>query len=309
MDISRIARGKIELQLRPVEIAVVLAKAIETASPLIESRSHRLITSIPESGLLVRGDEHRLTQVMANLITNAAKYSDPGGVIEVTATREQRLVAVSVRDSGIGISAELLPRIFERFVQGERALDRSEGGLGLGLTIVESLVELHDGSVCAQSAGIGKGSEFVVRLPFDGTGRAEPEAAQAGKAVEAAAASTRLVRRILVVDDNVDTTRLLAQALTARGHDVRVAFDANQAIEVVADFCADVALVDIGLPVLNGYQLAAKLRALPGLDALKLIAVTGYGDGGVDRRQGVFHQYLVKPLSIEVLEQMIDSLG
>lgn len=256
LDVSRIARGKIELNKEPVEIAEVIARAIETASPLLEEQQHDLQVNVPRSGLLVNGDVTRLAQVVMNLLTNAAKYTDARGHIAVTAQKRRDIVELSIRDNGISIAADMLSRVFELFSQERQALDRSQGGLGLGLTIVRSLVKLHDGTVQAFSDGPGRGSEFLIRLP-----RAETAAAPRARASKAKPKLQQRRRRILIVDDNVDAAHLIADALGAAGHDVEIAYDGPKALTVVRRFQPDVALLDLGLPVMDGYELAGHLRA------------------------------------------------
>ena len=301
LDVSRIARGRVELKTETVEVAEVVAKAIEMASPLLEQRNHTLKVDVPRRGLRVDGDATRLSQVISNLLTNAAKYTPPNGVVTVCAAHVADDVVLSVRDTGIGISSEVLPRIFDLFVQERQALDRSQGGLGIGLAIVRSLIERHGGSVSARSDGPGKGSEFMIRLPLDGRADA---GAEAKPALPAAAAPGPGAVRILVVDDNQDGAEMLAEALIGKGYDTRVAHDAPAALRVAAEFLPDFALLDLGLPVMDGYELAAHLRELPGLAGLRLIAVTGYGQASDRRRtrDAGFHGHLVKPVDIDAID-------
>jgi PAS domain S-box-containing protein len=300
LDVSRIARGKVELKNEIVEMAEVVAKAIELASPLLEERTHVLTVDVPPRGLAVMGDSTRLSQVAANLLTNAAKYTNPGGHITVSAKLEGAEVVLRVRDTGVGIAPEFLPRVFDLFVQERQAIDRAHGGLGLGLTIVRSLVERHGGSVSARSDGPGRGSEFVVRLPSFGGRSKQAIERTPSAAVRAGVGGLR----ILVVDDNHDAAELLADVLTARGHQTRMAHDAPAALRVAAELNPDVALLDIGLPVMDGYELAARLRELPGLAKVRLIAVTGYGQES-DRQKtqlAGFHRHLVKPVDVDAVE-------
>jgi len=305
LDVSRITRGKIELKKEPVELARVIAEGVEIASPLYEERRHRLDVEVAPSGLLVEGDETRLAQVIANLLTNAAKYTAPGGRITVGAAREGKELVVRVADNGIGISAELLPRVFELFVQGDRPVDRAEGGLGLGLALVRSLVQLHGGSVTAASAGVARGSEFVMRLPALEGGRATVRAADG-----ASTPRTVTPRRVLVVDDNEDAAEMLAEMLRAEGHVTRVAYDGPTALQLVADgFRPELAILDIGLPVMDGYELAAKLQESLADAAPKMIALTGYGqehDRARSARAG-FALHLVKPVTPERLLAFVGS--
>lgn len=308
LDVSRIIRGKTELRRRPIELFAVVAKAIEMASPLVEQRMHRLITSIPQTGLLVMADEHRLAQVVSNLLTNAAKYTEPGGKVMVTAHAEERMVVLRVRDNGIGLAPELLPRVFDLFVQGKRNADRPEGGLGLGLTIVRQLIELHGGTVAAWSEGHGRGSEFTVSLPL--AENVPDELVTATGLIEAPRLATRL-RRILIVDDNQDAGELLAHGLKAAGHEVRVAFDGPSAFEIARSFEPELALLDIGLPVMDGYEVARVLRETLREKAPSIIAISGYGQESDKRRsrEAGFAAHLVKPIALEDLIRMIDRLA
>jgi len=303
LDVSRITRGKIQLARQVVEISSVLAKAIETVSPLLEKRQHRLLVDFAQEGLPVDADAVRLSQVFQNLLTNAAKYSDSGSEIRLSASIVDDDIVVEVRDHGIGIAPELLPHLFQRFVQGERAIDRAEGGLGLGLTIVDSLLELHGGRIAVYSDGIGKGSSFVVCLP-----RA-PEASPPTLVRSAPACRAGLTpQRVLVVDDNVDAAQMLEALVRDLGHEPKVAYDALSALDVMGSFNPSIALLDLGLPVMDGFELARKLRADYGPQALRLIAVTGYGRDS-DRlrtKEAGFDHHLVKPIDLNVLLPLLD---
>jgi PAS domain S-box-containing protein len=307
LDVSRIARGKVELKEEIVQMAEIVAKAIEIASPLLEQRMHTLDVHVQRKGLTVKGDSTRLSQVVSNLLTNAAKYTPPGGHITIRTGEDDGEVVVRVRDTGMGIAPEVLPRVFDLFVQERQAIDRSQGGLGLGLTIVRNLVERHGGTVSANSDGPGKGSEFVVRLP-----RASVDSVLEGASVDGATSESVVSRpddlpKILVVDDSVDGAEMLAAALTAKGYDTRLAHDAPVALRIAAEFRPDVALLDIGLPVMDGYELAARLRELPDLNGMKLIALTGYGQES-DRqksREAGFDHHLVKPVDLLILESVL----
>ncbi|HEX3481936.1 MAG TPA: ATP-binding protein [Kofleriaceae bacterium] len=309
LDVSRITRGKIELKISRVELADVVARAIEMSSPVLEHRQHHLDVHVPSRGLAVDGDPDRLAQVVSNLLTNAAKYTERGGRITVSAERHGDGIAVRVQDTGIGIASEMLPRVFDMFVQEPQALDRSRGGLGLGLTIVRSLVAMHGGTVDVHSEGRNRGSEFVVTLPAavvrppaasDGT--AEPNGARRGDAAGG--------HRILVVDDNEDAADLLASALEIMGYTARVAHDGPAALKLAAEFDPDLALLDIGLPVMDGYELARRLHDDPGLRRVPLVAVTGYGQPA-DRQRSEdagFDAHLVKPIDIERVGSLIRQL-
>ncbi|HEX7842569.1 MAG TPA: ATP-binding protein, partial [Kofleriaceae bacterium] len=298
LDVSRITRGKIQLNRQVVEIGSVLAKAVEMASPLLEKRMQRLAIEVPRDGLSVDADPMRLAQVFQNLVTNAAKYSEPGTQIALRARRQADRVVVEVADQGIGISPDLLPRLFELFVQGDRALDRSQGGLGIGLTIARSLCELHGGTISAASAGTGAGSTFTVTLPRAAHADPPPPA-RAGSLVPRCATGMR----VLVVDDNVDAAATLHEFIATLGHESAVAHDGIAALELASSFQPDIAVLDIGLPVMDGYELARKLREQPGRDKLRLIAVTGYGQE-TDRaraREAGFDHHLVKPIALDAL--------
>jgi PAS domain S-box-containing protein len=301
LDVSRITRGKVELRRRPIEVADVIAKAVEIASPALEQKQHRLEVDVP-SGLTVNGDAGRLAQVFANLLTNSAKYTPPYGDVSVRAMGDRRAVRVCVRDTGMGIAPDVLPHVFEVFVQGSRR-DAVRAGLGLGLAIVRSLTELHGGRVEARSAGLNQGSEFVVELPLlEGPQR---ETSRPTPRDHPAPVSRPM--RVLVVDDNIDAAEMLAEWLGAVGHSVRVAADGPTALEIAADFKPDVALLDIGLPVMDGYEVARRLRDQPGCAKMRLIALTGYGqesDHERSRRAG-FEDHLVKPVDLDAITHAV----
>jgi CheY-like chemotaxis protein/anti-sigma regulatory factor (Ser/Thr protein kinase) len=310
LDVSRIARGKVALDLEPAELSDVVAKAIEVATPLLEQRRHRLEVSVSEAGLPLLADRSRLAQVVANLLVNAAKYTDPGGRVELVAWRDGEHVRLEVRDDGIGIAPDLLPRIFDLFFQQPQGVDRASGGLGLGLAIARSLTSLHGGALSARSDGPGRGSTFELRLPA---------AAPASRAVvgprvaafEDAAAPGLASARVLVVDDNPDAAATLAEALSAQGHDVRLAVDGPSALDLTAEFVPDVALLDLGLPVMDGLELARALKQRPGVEGVRLVAVTGYvraRDQQQTRAAG-FDAHLVKPYEVSRLDALIRRLA
>ncbi len=298
LDVARITRGKVELKLQRVELGDVFVSAVETASPLLEEKRHRFTVTVPARGLPLMADAHRLAQVISNLLTNAAKYTDPGGLIEATATHDGADVVLRVKDNGMGISAALLPRVFEQFVQGERTLDRARGGLGLGLSIVRSLVEQHGGTVTAQSEGARRGSEFVVRLPLD---RSRPITDVQRASTAPPPRADRPLARVLVVDDNLDAADLFTEGLRAAGHEARSAYDGLSGLRIAEELTPDVAFIDIGLPAMDGYEVAQRLReAAPGRRIL-LVAVTGYGQES-DRersRAAGFDLHLVKPVDLD----------
>ncbi len=305
LDVSRITQGKISLRLRCVPLAEVVAKAIEITSPLLEQRHHRLHAAVPQEGLLVEVDEARITQVITNLLNNAAKYTDPGGDIGLRAHADGDAVELAITDTGIGIDPELQPRLFEIFSQGAQTSERSQGGLGIGLTIVRSLVELHGGSVRASSQGRGMGSRFVVRLPL-----ARGRASDATPSPAPIDPPPRPGLRVLVVDDNRDAAVALTDALLLSGYEARHAGDAPAALDLAARFRPQVALVDLGLPVVDGHELAQRLRQVPGLADIRLVAITGYGldsDRARTRRSG-FHAHFVKPVELaQVLAAVSDT--
>ncbi|HET7785189.1 MAG TPA: ATP-binding protein [Myxococcales bacterium] len=307
LDVARIARGKIHLELAPVELAEVVAKAIETASPLLEQRVHQLSVNVPRKGLIVEGDPVRLAQVVGNLLSNAARYTQPGGRIGIHAARSGALLTLTVVDNGPGISQELLPRIFDLFVQGHRRIDRAEGGLGLGLALVKNLVALHGGSVSARNVP-GGGSEFSISLPALGPDAAARSIeARTAEAPPISSASVR--RRVLVVDDNEDAADLLSEFLRGVGHDVVIAHDGPQALEVLRSFPAEIGLLDLGLPGMDGFELARRIREQGGSSVRHLVALTGYGqehDRNASRSAG-FDRHLTKPVDLEHLAAIIEE--
>jgi signal transduction histidine kinase len=304
LDISRITQGKVKLSKRPVPMQQVVAKAAEMAMSLIEQRQHKLDVHFEGAGIVADGDEERLAQVIANLLTNAAKYTDPGGHISVRARRKRAEVIVEVRDDGVGIAPDLLPHVFELFTQSRQAADHGGGGLGIGLAIVRSIVQLHGGSVEAASDGPGKGSVFTVRLPA-----ASEDLASLAITPSATPRVASVASRILVVDDNEDALNLLSARLRAAHHVVKSAKDAPSAMNALKHFKADIAIIDIGLPVIDGYELAARLRAKLGNACPALIALTGYGRQ-VDRSRSEetgFAAHLTKPVDAGRLLEIIDE--
>jgi CheY-like chemotaxis protein/two-component sensor histidine kinase len=304
LDVARIARGKIELQKEVVELTTVVARAVETSRPLIDARKHDLTVSLPAEPVRLEADPARLAQVLINLLNNAAKYTEEGGRIWLTAERERCGVTLRVRDTGVGIPPEVLPHVFGLFTQEERSLARSQGGLGIGLSLVRGLVEMHGGSVEATSPGVGRGSEFTVRLP------ALPEALGAeanGKPVGAGAPAGRTSsQRILVVDDNRDSAESLAMLLQVQGHEVQTAHDGLAALETARAFRPDIVLLDIGLPRMDGHEVARRLRREEGRQAV-LVALTGYGTDEDHRRsqEAGFDYHLVKPVELDALYQLL----
>jgi CheY-like chemotaxis protein len=308
LDISRITEGKIELRKKVVTLESILTAAASTARPEIEARGQKLAVTLPPEPIFLHADATRLEQVFGNLLANACKYSDSGCHISLTAERgpahetEPTQIIVRVRDDGIGIAPELLPRIFDLFVQATRALDRAHGGLGIGLTIVHRLVTLHGGSVEARSEGIGCGSEFIVRLPTLTASLAAPNPPPSLPLPETA-------RRILIVDDNEDSARSMATLQRLRGHETRAAFTGPDALIAAAEFIPEIVLLDIGLPGMDGFEVARRLRAMPALGPATLVAMTGY-ESDKDRalaRAAGFDQYLVKPVDLEVLRGWLSN--
>jgi len=301
LDVSKITRGVVTLVMRALDLSKVVAGAVEMSAPLIAQRGHELTVEVA-AGLVVDGDEARLVQVVANLLTNAARYTPAGGAIRISAGSDGTDAVLEVADNGSGIAPELLPQVFDLFVQGARSADRAEGGLGLGLAIVKNLVLLHGGAVAAHSDGDGRGSSFTVRLPLSPSQVVEPAAPVLAEpeAVDP--------KRVLVVDDNEDAAELLGEIVRMRGHEVTVAHTPESALAMLGDFRPEVAVLDIGLPGMDGYQLAARVHAH--LPTCHLIALTGYGqDSDRERaRSAGFNAHLVKPVKIEVLLEMLDHL-
>jgi signal transduction histidine kinase len=304
LDVSRIAQGKIQLHKQYIETGTVIAKAIETASPLLEERAHILHVDVPVQGMPVDVDPERFTQVVSNLLTNAAKYTDKGGVVDISARRDGANIIIKVRDTGKGMTPDLLPHIFDMFVQDRQAIDRSKGGLGLGLAIVRSITNLHGGTVSAESAGLGHGSAFTVTIPAAQERRATPRFSELRKD---SPLNSMHPYSILIVDDNEDAARTFGELLTMYGHTVRIAFDGPSALKTIEDFVPDLGFLDIGLPGMDGYELAKYLRRNTALRMTRLIAVSGYGLT-VDRIRSIeagFEMHLVKPMTKETLEAVL----
>jgi signal transduction histidine kinase/ActR/RegA family two-component response regulator len=304
LDVSRITQARIELKRRPLELASVIAQAVETVEPLLREKQHKLsITST--SGyqpVCVDGDSARLVQCVVNVLTNAAKYTDPGGEIRVQTRSEDSSAVIEISDTGVGISPELLPRIFDLFVQSDRTLDRSLGGLGIGLSVVKRLIEMHGGQVTGRSEGLGRGSTFEIRLPL-----IEPPNTASSEIAPFKAAP----RRVLIVDDNADSANSLAALLQLDMHEAEAVFTAHAALSLAVAFKPDIVLLDIGLPDMDGYEVARRLRALPGLHAVRLVALTGYGQAE-DRqraREAGFDDHLVKPIDFMALERTLAGIS
>jgi PAS domain S-box-containing protein len=302
LDVARVTEGKITLRKELIDAAPVVHHAIEAVRPIVDERKHELVLSLTSADLTLEADSTRLEQVLVNLLTNAAKYTPSGGRIQLTVGVEEGEVVFRVRDNGLGILPDVLPRMFDLFAQADRSLDRSEGGLGIGLTLVRSLAELHGGTVTATSDGPGRGSEFVVRLPA-AEGRAE---AKSGEKDGAAAPPPRSYR-VLIVDDNVDSANGLATLLGLSGHEVRVAHDGEEALVTAREHRPEVMLLDIGLPGMDGYELATRLRQEGWSKDSVLIAVTGYAEAKARDRsaEAGFQHHLVKPLNFETLLALV----
>ncbi len=303
LDVSRITRGKIQLRPERVELAPILKRAAEAVRPLIDERGHRLTILPAPPGVWLEADPARLEQVVINLLANAAKYTEPGGRIELAAGLENAEVFVRVRDDGVGIPPEAIPHMFELFAQGVRTLERSEGGLGIGLTLVRSLVELHGGSVTPTSPGPGLGSEFVVRLPACESVPPPAEAASSAITGEGRAA------RVLVVDDHLESAEGMMKLLDQLGHEVRMVHDGPAALELARTFRPEIVLLDIGLPGMDGYEVAARLRSDPRHAGALIVAVSGYGqesDRRLSRESGMDH-HLIKPVDIEGLIGLLEG--
>jgi signal transduction histidine kinase/DNA-binding response OmpR family regulator len=305
LDVARIARGKIDLKREHVEVGPIVAKAIEMTSPLIEQKHHTVVVDLPAAGLVVDGDPIRLQQIVFNLLNNAVKYTEPRGRIWVSARQHGDSIELGVRDSGIGIAPAMLPHVFDLFVQDRQALDRSQGGLGLGLAIVRNMVELHGGRVSAASEGVGRGSEFLVTLPAS---RA-PVGGAGARPPEPPPAVVTAGLRVLIVDDNDDAAQFLAEALALSGFETRTATDGVAALAEIDAFKPHVALLDLGLPVMDGFELAERLRQR--VDCPRLIAVTGYGterDQSKTQSSG-FETHLVKPVDLNALVNQLRAMS
>lgn len=307
LDVSRVTRGLVTLQKEPVDIKAIVAEAIEQARPLVGSRCHELNTHLPLEKAVVFGDKKRLVQVLANLLSNAAMYTPNGGRIDIRLHVDTDWVTICVHDNGIGMSPELVVRVFELFSQGVRTADRAQGGLGIGLALVKSLVELHGVAVQAHSNGMGTGSEFIVSLPriVQPDGRRELE----GKDVAPVRASAPY--RVLLVDDNVDSEDMLGMFLAAAGYEVAVEYHPARALERASVFRPQVCLLDIGLPDIDGYEMARRLRLLPNMEHARLVAVSGYGQPQ-DKEAALaagFEYHFVKPVSTSELVNLLNRIS
>jgi PAS domain S-box-containing protein len=305
LEVSRIERGKVELRSETIELSRVLAMAVETSDPLIDVGGHELILASPREGLTVYADPIRLSQVFANLLNNAAKYTEPGGKIWLSVREEGPVAVISVRDTGVGIAAEMLPRVFEMFLQAHHSQRRAQDGLGIGLSLVRRLVQMHGGSVEARSDGIGCGSEFTVRLPVasdDARVRAGTRKASFGESLAPLS--------VLVADDNQDAADSLGTLLRSMGADVRVVYDGGSALAALETRRPDVALLDIGMPLMDGYELARRIRERSDLGEIVLIALTGWGQVDDKRRalEAGFDHHVGKPADVAELHSLMLSL-
>jgi CheY-like chemotaxis protein len=306
LDVSRISHGKVELQREAVELATIVSTAVETARPLIDAAGHQLALSLPTEPMILEADPVRLAQIIGNLLSNAAKYTEPGGQIWLTAHRERNEAVISVRDSGLGIPADMLPLVFNMFTQVDRSLSRAQGGLGIGLSLAKSLVEMHGGRIEAHSEGLDRGSVFLVYLPMMRDSQRQPALAPPLRSSQLSVPR----RRILIVDDTRSAGYVLGRLLETMGQQVCTATDATEALEIVRRECPDLVISDIGMPNIDGYELARRLRKEPESERLILVALTGYGQETDKQRAKAagFDYHLVKPVSLETLQALLASL-
>jgi CheY-like chemotaxis protein/two-component sensor histidine kinase len=304
LDVSRITRGKVELRLEPVELVPLLEQTLAAMRPQAACLGHKLELRLPSKPIYVDADPVRLAQILGNLLSNACKFTERGGHIELSAAVEDGQAAVRVRDNGIGIAADQIAHIFGMFTQVDTSLERSVGGLGIGLTLVASLVAMHGGTIEARSEGLGRGSEFIMRLPT----RPAPSARSA--APESRSSEPSVSRRILIIDDNEDGAQSLAMLLELHGHQTQMAHDGVQGIELAEEFQPEIVLLDIGLPRLNGYEVGRRIRAQPWGKDMVLIAMTGWGqeDDRNRSREAGFDAHIVKPVDHDQLMKMLESL-
>ena len=306
MEVSRITRGLIELRKEEADLAAIIRSAVETSRPIFEAAEHQLAITIPPEPILLYGDTVRLSQVFANLLNNAAKYTDRGGQVWINAKQEKNEVVVSIRDTGIGIPAPMLPKVFDMFMQADRSTHRSQGGLGIGLTLVKRLVELHDGSISVRSDGPGQGSEFIVRLPVAAV---QPERTTKPPVSQRTASLPQ--RRVLVVDDNKDAGASMGMLLKFLGSDVQVVHDGAAALAAIESYRPDVVLLDIGMPGMDGFEVARQVRQRAEFNNIMLIALTGWGQAEDRHRTQAagFDYHLVKPADITALQSLLISAG
>ena len=304
LEVTRVLSGRIQLHQEELDLRGIVQRALETTRDLFEQRKHELNVTLPEEPVWLMGDALRLEEVIVNLLNNAAKYTPEGGHVSLSLNKEGEDAVVRVKDTGVGIGPDLLPQVFDLFTQAKRTLDRSQGGLGVGLTVVRKLVEMHGGTTEAHSSGLGQGSEFIVRLPILLSPLRRDTVSSAERAQSTQA------WRVLVVDDNVDSADSIASLLESSGHDVKVAYSAEKALEMATDYQPEIMLLDIGLPEMDGYEVAKRLRQNPQLKDLRLIALTGYGQDS-DRqrsREAGFDAHVVKPVDWRNLSELLESL-
>jgi len=307
LDVARITHGRVRLRKEQVSLAMVLERTVEGARVRMNERDHSLTLLLPAKEIRLEADAARIEQAVANLLTNAAKYTDPGGTVTVTVEQDCDDAVIRVRDNGIGIAPEVLPRVFDLFAQAERTLDRAQGGLGIGLTLVRRIVELHGGTVEAKSGGVGCGAEFVIRLPVVRSGF---DAVVESRAEPRRWASPQYAARVLLVEDNPDAAESLAMLLRLLGHDVRIVRDGSAALEAARENLPDIMLVDIGLPGMDGYEVAKSIRRDVALQHLMLVALTGYGQPE-DRARAMaagFNLHLAKPVDLDALGDLVEHL-
>jgi signal transduction histidine kinase/ActR/RegA family two-component response regulator len=305
LDVSRITRGKLEIRKTPTVVSAIVESAIETVQPLLNRKGHAFSVSIPDRDVIIEADSVRLAQVLANLLTNAAKYTEPHGRIELSVERAGDMMELRVRDSGIGIPPESKAEVFKMFAQLRPAIDRSEGGLGIGLALAKGLTELHGGTIEVASEGLGRGSEFTVRIPV-----ARPSAQAAGGESQASSRSAPKKCELIVADDNPDALQSLAMLLEMEGHKVRAASDGPSALALAEQKMPDLMLLDIGMPGLNGYEVASRVRELEGGDVVMLVALTGWGQPADRARasEAGFDHHLTKPIDYDQLAELLSHL-
>jgi CheY-like chemotaxis protein/two-component sensor histidine kinase len=304
LEVTRVLSGRIQLHREELDLRGIVQQAMETTRNLFEQRKHELNVTLPDEPIWLMGDALRLEEVIVNLLNNAAKYTPEGGHVSLSLNKEGEDAVVRVKDTGVGIGPDLLPQVFDLFTQAKRTLDRSQGGLGVGLTVVRKLVEMHGGTTEAHSSGLGQGSEFIVRLPVMRSALRQTTVSSAETAQPTQA------WRVLVVDDNIDSADSITSLLEASGHDVKVAYSAEKALEMAAEYQPEIMLLDIGLPEMDGYEVAKRLRQNPQLKDLRLIALTGYGQDS-DRqrsREAGFDAHVVKPVDWRNLSELLESL-
>ena len=307
LDVTRITKGKLRLKTEPVELRAAMNRAAESARPLLDARRHGFSVLLPTEPLWVQGDQARLEQVAVNLLNNAAKYTDTGGLVRLTVAREGDEAVIRVTDNGVGIPPEMLARIFDLFTQVDASLSRSHGGLGVGLALVRTLAEMQGGRVTATSGGLGKGSEFAVKLPV----LAPPAGRETTTTLERRRPAGRILR-VLVVEDNVDSADSLGMLLRLYGHEVLVARTGPAALEAAASFRPTLVLLDIGLPGMDGYEVARRLRADPASAGMTLCALTAYTPSDADRPrplQSGFDHHFIKPIRMDTLTGLLESLA